>query len=103
MSRTEPGVKESYNNYTQNLDDYEYMISVRPGQSFETKNGFNRYAFNQRVIDEMYQDGLLCPFVYMSLHRENEEENNRPGESSFPYVLFFLYLLLLFTLYAYSP
>jgi hypothetical protein len=96
MSRTEPGVKESFKNYTENLDEYEYMISVRPKPSFESE-----YALNRAVIDEMYQDGLLCPFVYMSLHRENED--NRPESPSFPYVCFFLYLLLLSILYAYSP
>ena len=63
MSKTEPGEKESYKNYNEHLEDYEYNISLKKEFYLASVNDINR-----GVLHEMFKDKLISQAVYMKLY-----------------------------------
>jgi len=95
MSRTDPSLTDSYRAFEEHLDDYEYNVSIREGSI-----NLSNYSLRRYVLDDMYQDSLLCPFVYMELHRENEDkERERLSHDVIKHLLFCLILYMLYMLY----
>ena len=84
MSRTDSGVTESYKNFEDFLEEYEDDVIKRNGSLNITPYSLRRY-----VLDDMYRDSLLNPYVYMELHKKNsEKERSQIWNDTIYYMIF---------------
>ena len=107
MSKTELGEKESYKNYNEHLEDYEYNIGRKKEFYLASVNDIKR-----GVIHEMFKDNLISARVYMKLyprqipleseisHREHRYE--KLLREMFPFC-FLSVIYLMFMYYSPSP
>ena len=82
---------ESYANYRDQHDDYEYLVSVKKEFYLSSE-----YELEKGVLDLMYADNILNETVYRKLH---QEVCNKEYETKCRSHIFLLYLLLCICMY----